>query len=287
MIDIIDATKTIVKTPNAHPMILDGSVDLYFNIFDIKRSLPLVLQDSTMHNLKIKDTLISKFPALSITFEINKFILGGNLYDSKGINNSYQLAVRKKDYVPLLWKLSNEKTINTFSSRNIQFNIDDALWDYENKDYIVISGKEYRLRQKNNLNTQLGTSFPNWKLSTLRGKTLSNKSFKDKLTLYEFFFIGCAGTIQSKPFLEKWDKKYGENLKIINVEIHDNSKKSVLSFVEKHGLKEPVVYGGKELANQLGVLGCPTYVLVNKSGKIIFCSFGDRAGLEALIEREI
>ena len=288
LIDILDNTKTIVKTPNAHPIILDGNIDLYFNIADIRKSLPLVIKDSTITNLKVTDTIFSETPSISVTFNIKKFILGGNLYDSKEVDNFYQLVVRKEDYIPLAWKLKNENTIDLFSCGNIQFNINSALWDYaKNKDYITISGKEYRLRQKNDLNKQLGKSFPDWNLSTIRGKKLSNKDFKNKVTLYEFFFVGCAGSIHSKPFLETLNKKYGKSLDIINIEIHNNSQKSVRSFVEEYKLKEPAVLGGKSLADQLGVLGCPTYILVNKSGEIIFTSFGDKAGLEERIQQEL
>lgn len=288
LIKRIDKTKTIVKSPNSSVLTLKSNLDLYFNIFDIRKSLPIALQDSTLTVLNITDTILSKTPSLSVNFKIKKHIMGGKLYDTKGSDNLYQIVVRKKDYVPLLWKLKNDDMTMTFSCTNIQLNIDDALWKYNpQKEYTSITGKEYRLRQKNALNKKLGKSFPNWQLSSIRGEKLSNTYFKNKVTLYEFFFVGCVGSINSKPFINDLHKKYGKKLNILNVEIQNYSQKEVLSFVEKHKLKEPVLYGGKELAGQLGVLGCPTYVLVNKSGEIIFSSLGDKTGLIDLIEKQL
>ncbi|MEE9364238.1 MAG: TlpA disulfide reductase family protein [Cellulophaga sp.] len=288
LIKIKDETKTIVKSPNSETLILNGNVDLYFNVFDIRRSLPLVIQDSTMTSLKITDTILSETPALSVKFKIKKHIMGGELYDTKGPDNTYQLVVRKKDYVPLIWKLNNDDMNMTFSSTNIQMNIDNSLWNYNpQKEYTIISGKEYRLRGKKDLNKQLGKGFPDWQLSSIRGKKLSNKSFENKLTLYEFFFVGCIGSINAKPFIEELHKKYRKKLNIVSIEIQNHSQKEVLSFVKKHNLKEPAVFNGKKLASQLGVLGCPTFILVDKLGKIIFVSFGDKAGLKNLIEKEL
>jgi len=207
LIKIKDETKTIVKSPNSEILILNGNVDLYFNVFDIRKSLPLALQDSTMTLLKVVDTVVSQSPALSVKFKIKKHIMGGNLYDTNGGDNLYQLIVRKKDYIPLLWKLDNDDVTMTFSSTDIQMNIDDSIWNYNpQKEYTIISGKEYRLREKKDLNKQLGKGFPDWQLFSIRGEKLSNKSFESKLTLYEFFFVGCIGSINSKPFIEELHK---------------------------------------------------------------------------------
>lgn len=288
LINIIDETKTIVKTPKAHPLVMNGNIDLYFNLFDLRRSLSIALQDSTMTNLKLHDTILLNDKAISLTFNIKKYIMGGKLYDTKGINNQYQLVVRKKDYLPILWELKNENEVMTYYNTDLKLSIDEDLWNYNPKqEYTVITGEEYRLREKNNLNKQIGKKFPYWKLSSIRGKEFSNASFKNQLTLYEFFFVGCAGSIASKPFIENIKKTYGNKIKIVNIEIQNFNQKTVRSFVEKHKLSEPVIYKGKNLASKLGVLGCPTYVLVDKSGKIIFSSFGDRTGLTDLIKEEL
>ncbi len=281
-------TKTIIKDPNAGYNFIAGNVVLYFNIYDLRKSLPLVLKDSTMNSLRIVDTLINDTRSSSIIFKIRKHIVGGQLYDTQGKSKTYHLIVKKKDHTPLYWGFDSEEGIMGFTYKNIKSTIDPGLWEYNSKEeYTVISGKEYRLRQKNELNKQLGRDFPTWKLSTIRGQELSNLNFKNKLTLYEFFFVGCKGAITSKPFIKGLKDRYGQNLNFVNIEVQGFQRKDVLNFVERHNLKEPVVYGGKDLANQLGVLGCPTYVLVDKSGKIIHSSFSDKTGLKELIDKEI
>lgn len=288
LIKIIDETKTIVKSPNAQAPIIYGNVVLYFNIFDLRKSLPLVLIDSTMTALQVSDTTIHKVPAINVTFKLKKHILGGKLYDTNGMEKTYQLIVRKQDYAPLIWAFSSPEGNMSFSYSDIQLDIDNTLWSYNpQKKYTVISDKEYRLREKNKLNRTLGSTLPDWELSSIRGKKYSNKSFQNQLTLYEFFFVGCAGSIASKPFINELAKKYGEKLNIVNIEIQNNSREDVTSFVEKYHLKEPVIFNAKDLANQLGVVGCPTYILVNTSGEIIFSSYGEKTGLTNLIEKEI
>jgi len=289
LIRIFPKTKTVVKDPNAGSDFIAGNVVLYFNIYDLRKSLPLVLKDSTTSSLKITDTMLNNTPSVSIEFKIKKAILAGNLYDTKGKENTYNLVVRKGDHVPISWGYKTQDGGDVrFRYKNIQTSIDPSLWNYNaTQEYTAISGDEYRLRQKNDLNKQLGNDFPDWQLSSIRGKSLSNENFKNRVTLYEFFFVGCIGSIKSKPFIKKLEETYRGKLNIVNVEIQDNVQKDVLSFVEKYDLQEPVVYGGKALADQLGVLGCPTYVLVDKSGKIIFSSFGDTTGLEERLQNEL
>ncbi|MEQ6124384.1 hypothetical protein AAON49_09305 [Pseudotenacibaculum sp. MALMAid0570] len=288
LIKIKSKTKTIIKSPKAQVPILYGNIVLYFNLFDLRKSLPLIIKDSTMTSLHTSDTLIADIPALSIQFKIQKHILGGKLYDTHGRTNKYHLIVRKGDHVPLVWALKNKDGAMEFSYSDIQLDINPALWQYNpRKEYIVISGEEYRLREKNKLNRNIGQYFPDWQLSSIRGKSLSNKNFNNSLTLYEFFFVGCAGSVSSKHFIDELNINYGKNLNIVNIEIQDHSKSDVRSFVEKYNLKEPALFKGKQLANKLGVIGCPTYILVDRSGKIIFSSFGDRTGLKELIENEL
>ncbi len=288
LIKIMPETKTIVKSPQTQLPIIYGNVVLYFNLFDLRKSMPLILKDSTMTSLRISDTTVANVSALSVKFDIQKVVLGGQLYDSQGKTKTYNLIVRKKDYVPLVWALNSNDGSMAFSYKDIQLDIDPELWRYDpQKEYTVISGEEYRQRQKNDLNQQLGKAFPEWKLKSIRGKEFSNANFKNQVTLYEFFFVGCAGSIHAKPFIQELKNTYGSKLNIINIEIQDNPQKDVLSFVEKYNLKEPALSGGKQLANQLGVLGCPTYILVDRSGKIRFASFGDRTGLKELIDKSL
>ena len=90
LIKIKDDTKTIVKSPNSNLLMLNGNIDLYFNVFDIRKSLPIALQDSTLTVLNVTDTILSKTPSLSVKFKIKKHIMGGKLYDTKGSDNIYQ-----------------------------------------------------------------------------------------------------------------------------------------------------------------------------------------------------
>ncbi|MEM9720223.1 MAG: hypothetical protein AAGA10_13275 [Bacteroidota bacterium] len=80
---------------------------------------------------------------------------------------------------------------------------------------------------------------------------------------------------------------FGEVLQVLNVESQDSPREDVQKFTDKYELSTPTLYDGKELASQLGVLGCPTFVLVDNAGVIVHTISGRPESLKMLIAERL
>ncbi|MEQ6119051.1 TlpA disulfide reductase family protein [Reichenbachiella sp. MALMAid0571] len=288
--DIKSETSTLVKSASTDRNWLYGNLALYFLPFELREVLPSIANDSTAKIVQAKDTIIYGIEATQVKFELEKSIVAGQLMEAKSTKNRYSLTVRKKDLLPIAWEvfLENGGSIKT-SFANLSTSVSDSTWEIldQQSQYLVLSGKEYNLRQQKTLDSQVGQKMTDWRLPSIEGDTLTNHFFEKKLTLYEFFFVGCIGSVKAKPYIDSLKREFQEDLQVLNIETQGFSKKGVQSFAERFHLSTPILYDGKELANQLGVKGCPTFILVDETGTIVHAGFGQVEKIKKLIEERL
>jgi len=289
LFDIRSRTSTLVKTPSLNKDWLYGNLALYLSPYELRKVLPYIINDSTTTVLSVKDTIIQNIKAIQVQFELDKFIFSGKLMDNKNQKKRYNLSVRKEDWLPIEFEAILEDGFSKISFNNIINTVDDSIWELssQEQEYFVLSGEEDKLLAKNQLTSNVGKKITTWKLPTLEGDILSDSSFKNKLTLYEFFFVGCVGSIKARPVINELKKEFGDKLQVIHIETQNFTNAEVQSFVDKYKLNKPILYNGKDLANQLGAFVCPTFVLVDKSGIISYTSTGKPDELMRVIKEKL
>lgn len=96
----------------------------------------------------------------------------------------------------------------------------------------------------------------------------------EKVVLLNFWTTWCPYCVREIPELKKYYSEYKDKgLEIVAVNIQE-SYKQVKNFVSKKGI-EYVILLDKDgvVANQYGVRGIPTNILINKDGEIIFAGY--------------
>jgi thiol-disulfide isomerase/thioredoxin/uncharacterized membrane protein YphA (DoxX/SURF4 family) len=131
----------------------------------------------------------------------------------------------------------------------------------------------------NSSQVKIGEEVPEFSLTDIEGREISSRDFQGKKTLVTFWSTTCPHCQNMIEELKEWDKQKGMD------------EPNLLVFsegdVEKHkeiGLKSPIVLDeGYKTAEQFGMFGTPSAVLVNENGKIVSETATGAANIWALI----
>ncbi len=117
----------------------------------------------------------------------------------------------------------------------------------------------------NGHSAKLGQTIPEFSLNDLQGNAISANVFRGKKTLVTFWSQTCPHCENMLEELREWDKTKGQdepNLIVISTgEAEDHSEMNLQSLVlldEEH-----------KTAEEMGMMGTPSAVLVNEHGKIV------------------
>ena len=112
---------------------------------------------------------------------------------------------------------------------------------------------------------KLGQPVPDFLLNDLQGNTISSAAFRGKKTLVTFWSQTCPHCENMLEELREWDKAKGQdepNLIVISTgDAEDHEEMNLQSLVlldEEH-----------KTAEEMGMLGTPSAILVNENGKIV------------------
>jgi peroxiredoxin len=115
-----------------------------------------------------------------------------------------------------------------------------------------------------------GDKAPVVEVTTLDGKKVSSQNLKDGEALFLFFWATwCPYCVAEIPKLKDAFSTYGpKGMKFlaVNPGINDSLKK-IERYVDKYKLPYPVVHDkGAKITKQFGIMGAPTYIIVDKNG---------------------
>jgi peroxiredoxin/uncharacterized membrane protein YphA (DoxX/SURF4 family) len=112
---------------------------------------------------------------------------------------------------------------------------------------------------------KIGESVPEFSIEDLSGKQINHDNFQGKKTLVAFWSLTCPHCINMAEDLREWESQKG----------HDQPNLIVFSSGEpdankKLNLKSPVLIDKEyEIAQNFGMQGTPSAVLVNEDGRIV------------------
>ncbi|CAN5634331.1 thiol-disulfide oxidoreductase ResA [soil metagenome] len=116
--------------------------------------------------------------------------------------------------------------------------------------------------------TAVGKPLPPLALTDLSGKTHTNASLKGKVVLLDFWATWCGPCKAASPTMDSLYKKYkSKGLQVVGVNITDKPA-AIKAYATEHKYSYPFVTNSDAFAKALGVGPIPTFVLVDKTGKI-------------------
>jgi thiol-disulfide isomerase/thioredoxin len=111
---------------------------------------------------------------------------------------------------------------------------------------------------------------PDFKVDDLDGKPLSLSAARGKVVLLNFWATWCGPCRAEVPDLIELQKKYGDRLQIIGLDVDDDDVAEVKKFVEKNGINYPVGMATNEIRIQYGgVATLPTSFVLDTDGRVV------------------
>jgi thiol-disulfide isomerase/thioredoxin len=140
-------------------------------------------------------------------------------------------------------------------------------------------------------NCLIGALIPNLKLMSLNNKMIDSIYFKGKVTILNFWFIGCSPCRAEIPGFNLLVEKYGTD-KINYLAIGRDTKEDIIEFLESNDWKFDHISDGVELIEKTFKIqsGYPTTFVLNKKGQIILVfsgGFSDKRAITDIQKRLI
>ena len=116
-----------------------------------------------------------------------------------------------------------------------------------------------------------GQLAPSFRLSSVSGSEIALSDFKNKAVLLFFWATWCPFCTGELPQLQKrYAEMKSKGIEVLAIDIAEPTEK-VARFVSMKGVKFPVLLDkDNKVANSYGLVGVPTYVLIDSQGKIRF-----------------
>lgn len=115
-----------------------------------------------------------------------------------------------------------------------------------------------------------GKKAPDFTLKSLNGTPVSLSEYKGKnVVLLDFWASWCPPCRAAMPTLDRLSTQYGsKGLKIISINQQESADKASF-FVKDLGYRQPVLLDADgSVCEQYGVTVLPTFVLIDKEGKV-------------------
>ena len=114
-----------------------------------------------------------------------------------------------------------------------------------------------------------GQMAPDFTLKDIDGKSLSLSSLRGKYVIIDFWGTWCIWCVRGMPKMKEYYNKYSDKMEILGVDCNDPEKKWK-DAVKELDLPWKHVYNpkGSRLAQQYGVQGYPTKIIIDPQGRV-------------------
>ncbi len=111
---------------------------------------------------------------------------------------------------------------------------------------------------------------PDFTIPDLDGNPVSLSQFRGKTVVVDFWATWCPPCIYQVPELNAFWEAHKDrgDVAVLGVAVDVEGAEVVAPWVAEQSVRYTVLLGSERLANEFGVLGFPTLVLITPSGKI-------------------
>lgn len=111
---------------------------------------------------------------------------------------------------------------------------------------------------------------PQFTLPNLDGKQVSLKDFANKVIIIDFWATWCGPCRQEIPHLNRLYEDYrGKGLEIVGISMDTDEPESIKKFTRDFRMEYTVVIGNESVAEDFGLLGYPTTIIIDRKGNIV------------------
>jgi thiol-disulfide isomerase/thioredoxin len=272
----------------------EGYSFLNHSIYSLKAALPRI-NDNEAVNKSEADTVYDQQDCVVVRFWLRKeaiATLGTPWPLSEDRDIFYGIVVRKSDFMPVMvyQKNNKNKDLVTITYRQIKMNIipDTGLFDVNTHKNKYGVQPDTANKKDSILLVQAGSKAMDFSLPAVgfqQPHSLSRQS--GNIVLLDFWFRGCGPCVAAIPALNRLHSRFRDRgLTVLGVNISD-SEPDIRLFLRKYPIQYKILYNGQAVAKQYGVQLYPTYILINRLGKVIYAGGADEAMLEKLVEKAL
>jgi cytochrome c biogenesis protein CcmG/thiol:disulfide interchange protein DsbE len=112
---------------------------------------------------------------------------------------------------------------------------------------------------------------PAWQLPDVAGKVVNSDQFKGKVVILNFWATWCPPCRAEIPdFVELFKKYESKGLVVVGISLDRQGPSVVKPFMEKFGIKYPLVIGDAKVAAAFGgVHAIPTTFVIDRKGDVV------------------
>ncbi|MBQ8225475.1 MAG: TlpA family protein disulfide reductase [Bacteroides sp.] len=121
------------------------------------------------------------------------------------------------------------------------------------------------------LDIELGDAFPKFKLTDNQGKVWTNRDFKGKQVVLNFWFTGCGPCKREMPELNSWIEKYPN---VLFVAVTFQSAADIEKVITEKDFRFHQLIDAQSLLQKLGVKEYPTTMVLDTDSKLQYVEIG-------------
>lgn len=284
-------------TVNTRQKISNNSF-LYHSLAMLRNILPVIISNDSIQKT-VRDTTIGNKQLLSIRLEGSGmyFQLFGGVehFNNAALRRPYYLLVDIKTYLPYQFiakyiRGNDDRDYVTVTYRDISTTPmppTSASWKYAT---YAASYAPYKPKEKKQM-VRIGEQVQDFRLlayTTSNIDTVSLTQYSGKIVLLDFWFKSCGPCMEAMPHYNELQNRFGtNNFQLLTINIEDGQE-DIKFFYNKYNPVYKMLYNGRVIFDRLGLKGCPSAILVDGQGKVIYAAAGfNRQQIEAKIEQAI
>lgn len=268
---------------------------LNHSLLSLKKAIPWIIADHSIIK-NVYDTMMDNQRFVVVRMDMKNaaiYTSGERWHLNKNVRIVYRIIISPDSFLPvqICQNLPEEDELTTSFSA-IKTNIssfDQSLFYYSNY-------TSFHLVEADSLHTKSfvnpGEAAPGFTLRSANPidgqQSVSLKQYKGKVVLLDFWIIHCGYCIEVIPMINRLRQKYWtKDFVFLSLNSHD-SVNQIHSFIKKYPeVNYPILYEAKETADLYGVPGYPTFVLLDKQGKVIYAGPFEEETIDRLISKII
>lgn len=130
-------------------------------------------------------------------------------------------------------------------------------------------------RQKAAVESRGSSPAPDWTVQDLNGQEVKLSSLRGKVVVIDFWATWCGPCRKTMPLIEQFYEKKAKDVEVYGMNVWERgSNAGVKPFIEKAGFKFPILLGDGNIAEEYGVQGIPTMVIIDKQGNVAYRHVG-------------